>query len=540
MDTPQTAGGAGLSYTKVLAAVFVAAIAFRLLSGPKRDRVMPTWIPIEIFIASTCLMADGVALKLLSLFRRYGGSLFGITSQHQVIHNLKGVERLFAQPFHTLDHEPVGYTITIRVFGGEDSKEMRDALNRCKKDLFAAVEKGFVNESASLEMIQRADVGTKTYNLITFSSDPAELNPWERSANHKLIQPETSTQPGIVEAGLESLIRNFGTSVAIPLLYGSDFLKRNPQLIDDFWKFDGEVFPLRMIGIPEWAPIKSLQEGLAARSRVLQALYALYERIDKHIQGESLDCDMSDVGQVALDRCKAYTAQNVSYRHRGDIDMGLLWGQNANTQPLIYWFVVYVYATPGLLADIRAEIAPHVHLTTDAATGHARIAKIDYPALSRDCPLLKSAYLETFRLANEPSCLRYVGRDLTVADGDIEHRLRQGTYITVPLGINQRSADVYADPSKFVPERFIETDEASGKRVARYGPLKPWGMGTGICKGRTFAEKEILGVVASVASLWDFEPADGSAWRVPDMKPGTGVMRPVKDIRIRAKRRVVA
>lgn len=65
MDTPQTAGGAGLSYTKVLAAVFVAAIAFRLLSGPKRDRVMPTWIPIEIFIASTCLMADGVALKLL-------------------------------------------------------------------------------------------------------------------------------------------------------------------------------------------------------------------------------------------------------------------------------------------------------------------------------------------------------------------------------------------------------------------------------------------------------------------------------------------
>ena len=54
------------------------------------------------------------------------------------------------------------------------------------------------------------------------------------------------------------------------------------------------------------------------------------------------------------------------------------------------------------------------------------------------------------------------------------------------------------------------------------------------------AEKEILGVVASVASLWDFEPADGSAWRVPDMKPGTGVMRPVKDIRIRAKRRVVA
>ncbi|KAL0262531.1 hypothetical protein SLS55_001499 [Diplodia seriata] len=548
MDTPRTlsnstqpAATAGVSYTKVLAALFVAALAYRLLDRPRKDRVMPTWIPIEIFVASTCLVADGVALKLLSLFRRYGGSLFGITAQHQVIHNLKGVERLFAQPFHTLDHEPVGYTITIRVFGGEDCKEMRDGLNRCKKDLFAAVEKGFVNEAAALEAIQKADVGAKTYNLVTFSDNPDHLNPWERSANHKLLQPETSTQPGIVEVGLENLIRNYGTTIAIPLLYGSDFLKRNPRLIDDFWHFDNVVFPLRMVGIPEWAPIRSLKEGIAARTRVLEAMWSLYERIEKHIEGdESLDCDMSDVGPVALARCKAYMANGVSYRHRGDIDMGLLWGQNANTQPLIYWFVVYVYATPGLLDAIREEIAPYVQLTTDDATHHARISKMDYPGLSRDCPLLKSAYLETFRHANEPSCLRYVGRDLTIADGEQTHHLAQGTYITVPLGINQRSAAVYADPTKFVPDRFIETDEATGKRVARYGSLKPWGMGTGICKGRTFAEKEILGVVASVASLWDFEPADGSAWKVPDMKPGTGVMRPVKDIRIRAKRRVVS
>ncbi|OJD36777.1 cytochrome p450 [Diplodia corticola] len=551
MDTPPMAGAAGdstaaaatagLPYTKLLAAVFVAALAYRLLGSPRKDRVMPVWVPIEIFVASTCLVADGVALKLLSLVRRYGGSLFGITSQHQVIHNLKGVERLFAAPFHTLDHEPVGYTITVRVFGGEDCKEMRDAMDRCQKDLFAAVEKGFVNESASLASIQKADVGSRTYSFITFSSNADHLNPWERAADHKLIQPESSTEPGVVEVGLENLIRNYGTAIAIPLLYGSDFLQRNPRLIEDFWKFDNVVFPLRMVGIPEWAPIKSLKEGLAARTRVLEALLSLYERIDKHIRGdESLDCDMSDVSQVALDRCKSYMANDVSFRHRADIDMGLLWGQNANTQPLIYWFVVYVYATPGLLEAIREEMAPYVQLTTDGSTHHARISKIDYSGLSRDCPLLKSAYLETFRHANEPSCLRYVGRDLSIADGEQTHHLAQGTWITVPLAINQRSAAVYADPTKFAPDRFIETDEATGKRVARYGKLKPWGMGTGICKGRTFAEKEILGVVASVVSLWDFEPADGSAWRVPDMKPGTGVMRPVNDIRIRAKRRVVS
>lgn len=496
---------------------------------------MPTWVPIEIFVASTCLTAGGIWLKLFSIARRYGGPLFGITSQHQVIHNLPGVERLFAQPFHTLDHEPVGYTITTRVFGGEDCKEMRDSLNKAKKDLFTAVERGFVNEAASLEMIQRADIGTKTYNLLTFSSNPDDLNTWERSANHKLIQPESATQPGIVEIGLESMIRGYGTAVAIPLLYGSDFLRRHPRLIDDFWKFDNDVFPLRMIGVPEWAPIKAMREGIAARARCLEALHALHARLERHLQGEDVGCDLSDVGQVALDRSRAYTAAGVSHRHRGDIDMGLLWGQNANTQPLVYWLTVHIYATPGLLEAIRAEIAPCVAPTPDGA----RIEKIDYPALSRDCPLLKSTYLETFRVANDPSCLRYVGRPVTISDGASTQNLAPGTYITVPLGIRQKSADVWAHPDKFVPDRFIETDGATGRRVARYGALRPWGMGTGICKGRTFAEKEILGVVASVVSLWDFEPADGGAWKVPGMRPGTGVVRPTSDLRIRARRRVV-
>lgn len=527
----------GPSYTKVLAGLFVAALAYRLLGGPKREKILPTWVPIEIFVASTCLMAGGVWLKLLSIVRRYGGSLFGITSQHQVIHNLQGIERLMAQPFHTLDHEPVGYTITTRVFGGEDSTEMRDAMNRCKKELFIAVEKGFVNESASMEMIRKADIGSKTFNLLTFSSNPEDLNPWEKSADHRLIQPETDGQAGIVEIGLENMIRNYGAEIAIPLLYGSDFLKRNPQLIDDFWKFDNNVFPLRMLGLPEWTPIKAMREGIAARKRILDALYALHERIEKYWKGEELDCDMSDVGQVALDRSKAYAAHNVSFGHRRDIDMGLLWGQNANTQPLIYWFVVYIHATPGLRDAVRAEIAAFVRLTD---TRPARIADMDYAGLSRDCPLLKSAYLETFRLANEPSTLRYVGRPVTITDGPYTHRLAPGTFVTVPHAVNQRNPAVYADPARFVPDRFVETDAATGKRVARYGALKPWGIGVGMCKGRTFAEKEILGVVAAVVSLWDFEPADGGPWKVPGMNPGTGVMRPTSDIRIRATRRVVS
>ena len=68
-------------------------------------------------------------------------------------------------------------------------------------------------------------------------------------------------QPGAVEANHQSLTRDFGACISIPLLYGHDFLERYPQLLDDFWKFDNDIFPLLMIGIPPWAPFKVMKEG---------------------------------------------------------------------------------------------------------------------------------------------------------------------------------------------------------------------------------------------------------------------------------------
>lgn len=59
------AATAGNPYTKALAGLLVAAVAYRVLSGPKKDRILPLWVPIEIFVASACLMGGGVWLKLL-------------------------------------------------------------------------------------------------------------------------------------------------------------------------------------------------------------------------------------------------------------------------------------------------------------------------------------------------------------------------------------------------------------------------------------------------------------------------------------------
>lgn len=442
-----------------------------------------------------------------------------------------------SQSYHTLNADPLQYTLLIRVFGATDSPELKAKWEDSWKDLLGPIERMFLNDAAATAAIERGGVFQKAASFVTFSADTERINRWELSANIRVVTPELPDQPGVVEADLQSLTRDFGACIAIPLLYGQDFLDRYSQLLDDFWKFDNDLFPLLMIGIPSWAPFKIVKEGLAARSRLIKEMEALYQRIDQHQRGQPVDfsADMSDVSNAALGRNKIYSRQNLAFRHRGEGDLSVLWGQNANTQPTLFWFLAYVYSTPGLLQKLREEVAPYIKFSQ---TSPPEITSMDLTALSRDCPLLKACIFETYRMANEVTSIRYVERPITINDGDYKHKLKPGMFVSVPLSLNQRDPSIYADPDKFVPDRFLKTDPISTKLVARYGTLKPWGSGAAMCKGRTFAEKEIVALGTAIISLWDIGPASGT-WKLPAMVPGTGVKKPIQDIRVVITRKIL-
>jgi cytochrome P450 len=242
---------------------------------------------------------------------------------------------------------------------------------------------------------------------------------------------------------------------------------------------------------------------------------------------------MSDVG-IALERNIIYKNSGFSIEDRAHLELSNFWGQNANTQPLLFWFVTYIYSTPGLLDELRKEVAPFVKLSGSEVPD---IASIDIPALGRDCPLFKSTLFETYRLASEPTSIRRVARPMTVPDNDLNHKLPAGSYVSVALSLMQRDPAIFPAPDQFVPDRFLEFDGETGKKIPRYGRLRPWGVGPGSCKGRTFAEKEIMTIAAAMIIVWDVE-AIGGTWKLPAMIPGTGAKKPVKDIRVVLKRRV--
>ena len=423
-----------------------------------------------------------------------------------------------------------------RICGATDSPELRTKFENSWRELGAPIERYFVNEGIATAAIEKGEFLEKAKSLVTFKSDRTIVKRWESSADIRVITTELPDKPGEVKVNLHSLIRDFGACLAVPLLYGQDFLDRNRQLLVDFWQFDNDIFPLLMMGFPSWAPLKVMKRGLSARSRLVSALEALYQRIDLHQRGEPIesDADMSDISPVLFERNKIYNREKWSFRERGENDLVILWGQNANTQPLLFWFLTYVYSNPGLLHRVREEIAPH----TDASPSNpSKIQSMDLAALSRSCPLMKACIFETYRMAHEPASVRYIERPLYIDDGNYKHELKPGSFLTAAHSLIQHDPSVYANPEKFLPDRFLEPDPASGKLSARYGVLKPWGSGNAMCKGRTFAEKEIVALGAAIISLWDIAPTNGS-WSLPTMIPGMGAQKPVKDIRVIIKRRI--
>ncbi|KAL9040068.1 MAG: hypothetical protein Q9214_004630 [Letrouitia sp. 1 TL-2023] len=453
---------------------------------------------------------------------------------HQVLVNLPDVDRLLSQSYHTLSSEPVQYTLMTRICGATDSPELKRKSENSWKDLLEPIERLFLNDAAAAAAIERGGVFERAASFVTFSAD---VKRWESSAGVRVVTPDLPDKLGVVEANLHSLTRDFGACLAIPLLYGQDFLDRYSQLLDDFWKFDNDIFPLLMMGIPSWAPLRVMKEGLAARSRLVNELEALYRRIDQHQRGEPVDfgADMSDVSNVALERNKVYNREHWSFQRRGEGDLAVLWGQNANTQPMLFWFLAFVYSTAGLLPRLREEIAPYVKLSQ---TSPLEILSMNLLGLCRDCLLMKACIFETYRMANEPASVRYVARPITVKDGEYNHELKRGTFVTAAHSLIQRDPSVYTSPDNFEPNRFLKPDPESGKLSARYGALKPWGSGTAACKGRTFAEKEIVALGTAVISLWDIGPASGT-WDLPAMVPGMGAKKPVKDVRVVITRRVL-
>jgi hypothetical protein len=67
--------------------------------------------------------------------------------------------------------------------------------------------------------------------------------------------------------------------------------------------------------------------------------------------------------------------------------------------------------------------------------------------------------------------------------------------------------------------------------------LHTFGGGLYKCKGRYFAEKEVLIFASSLLVMWDISPVHGEELEVPKMGDVGGSRRPIEDVRVKLTRR---
>ncbi len=97
-----------------------------------------------------------------------------------------------------------------------------------------------------------------------------------------------------------------------------------------------------------------------------------------------------------------------------------------------------------------------------------------------------------------PVVLRHLQRDMTIAG----HDLPAGTVVAPCIQLVHRRPDVYPDPMRFLPERFLGPEPQGGTYT-----WIPFGGGVRRCIGAAFAMMELRIILAEMAEALELAPA---------------------------------
>ena len=135
-------------------------------------------------------------------------------------------------------------------------------------------------------------------------------------------------------------------------------------------------------------------------------------------------------------------------------------------------------------------------------------------------PYLRSVIAETLRLC--PLTPNHVpheaSRDCAIAGG---HAVARGTMVLVDVYSMQRDPDVWEEPERFMPERFMDGGEV-GAGESRW--MMPFGMGRRRCPGEGLALRTVGIALGVMVQCFEWERVGG---KEVDMSEGSGLTMPM-------------
>ncbi|KIV86058.1 hypothetical protein PV11_01697 [Exophiala sideris] len=550
-------------YTRIASGIRYSAAISKLSqssTGPKTVPILPYWMP---WLGHGISFVSGGTGFLTREARSLGpnGSIYALSmanSTHNVVTSPSIARQILIDRNSPITMEPFVYH-TMKTFwddhGSIKAVEPNALWNNIHGVLTGMLRESFVT-TAIKGTVQRVE--ERTWNLVSGLESPVDQSSWERLANVEIVSKSSSDNSFVAEASLFPLLRYFVGNIATDVLFGHNFIENYPDIMQDLFEMDSR-FNLFLAGTPSWVP--GMASASMARERIINAVLDHHDAYFKYVVGQDPGprwSDMSDVSTVIADRAIEFRKAGSAPRGWATGNGAILWAMNINANPVIFWMVRYIYSDPTLLEELRREVAPYVRIKKAADTGlpikEAPRLDIDIAALWTKCPLLKGAFFETMRLEAASMSYKMVEEDFVVTESEQDARmlgkneaqsylLRKGELICIPHGVHQSDEKYFRDPERFDPRRFwakdAEKDNSGGEDVrVEYGTMKVWGGGKQMCKGKTFAEREVVLFAAAIVMQWDMVPVgNGGKWVHPGRKVGAGAVTPVKDVRVRLSRR---
>lgn len=458
------------------------------------------------------------------------------------------VQQIFAQKGQILNKRKTLEWFMRTTFDDQNATvKEAEAFEGHHHGLNAMLKEEFTNEATGRTVKSLQDEAARLVTSEPYSTPDAgrDMELWEEAANVKF------NEDGSFEADFFQLVVNFMGQIVIDNMWGKSLIRNHPQLQQDLWGFDAGVHHLVTKLLTNVTAAG--RRAVAARGRLNIAMQEWHEAVALKQAGEKYDSskwgDFNDISAIMGQRAKIWTEHKASPVLQRTNDVGVLWGVNVNSNKNVFWMLLQIYSKSTLLSDIREEIAPYVHLSRSGertAEGFPKL-EIDVEGLTHNCPIIKASFYETMRMHMAGLGVRDVIQDVTLRESASDaakfgkrkpqaYVIPKGATLVLSNGTMQMDQRIFAEPEKFIPERFME-EGVDGKVKVTMKNLNVFGGGLYKCKGRYFAEKEVLIFASSILVMWDLGAVVGEEVRVPEMGLGGASRSPKEDIRVRLTRR---
>jgi cytochrome P450 family 110 len=278
------------------------------------------------------------------------------------------------------------------------------------------------------------------------------------------------------------------------------------QLLSEILEAGSSIFSAILLHIP------ALQQSIGNLSlwgKQSQRQAAINQIIYTEIQERKAKPDSSrtDIFNLLLE-AKDENGQSMTDIELRDELITLLTAGHETTATALAWALYLIYKHPSVLEKLRTEIDNLESDDPDINT----IFKLPY---------LNAVYCETLRIypVGMLTFPRRVEKSISIAGYDLE----PGTIILGSIYLTHQRPEIYPQPQKFQPERFLE------KQFSPYEFI-PFGGGARRCIGLAFAQMEMKLAIFKIVKNWELELINTR--EVLPQRRGlvTGQNRPIKMI----------